>query len=213
LQDEPEKYRDYYLKCVSLLAFVSMPLVAFMFVCTDQLITLLLGSQWLGAGDLFKILAVAAFIQPVVYTSGMVLISTGQSRLYLKLGLVSSVFICLSFVVGLPWGAKGVATGYVIINYVLMFPILFYTFKNTAVTLRDFFLVIIKPLISSIVMVFGCYELLVYTDDYNVIYVLSIGFLSSSLIYLSIFSILPGGFLSLKEYCSYGLMLYERKKK
>jgi hypothetical protein len=62
-------------------------------------------------------------------------------------------------------------------------------------------------------MVFGCYELLVYTDDYNVIYVLSIGFLSSSLIYLSIFSILPGGFLSLKEYCSYGLMLYERKKK
>jgi len=211
LQDEPEKYRDYYLKCVSLLAFVSMPLVAFMFVCTDQLITLLLGSQWLGAGVLFKILAVAAFIQPVSSTSGMVLISTGQSRLYLKLGLVSSVFICISFVAGLPWGAKGVAAGYVIINYVLLMPILFYTFKNTAVRLHDFFSVIIKPMIASIVMAFGCLILLFYIADFNVFFILMIGFLSSALIYLIVFSIMPGGFITLKEYFSYGRLLYERR--
>ncbi|MGK2907150.1 MAG: lipopolysaccharide biosynthesis protein [Desulfuromonadales bacterium] len=211
LQTEPEKYRDYYLKCVSLLAFVSMPLVAFMFVCSDQLITLLLGSQWLGASVLFKILAVAAFIQPVSGTAGMVLISTGQSRLYLKLGLVSSVFICLSFVLGLPWGAKGVATGYAIINYVLLVPVLFYTFKNTAVNIKDFLSAIIKPLIASIAMALGCFELLVYTADLNIFYVLTIGFLSSSIIYLVVFSVMPSGCKSIQEYFSYGLLLFERK--
>jgi PST family polysaccharide transporter len=211
LQDEPEKYRDYYLKCVSLLAFVSMPLVAFMFVCTDQLIMLLLGSQWLGAGVLFKILAVAAFIQPVSGTTGMVLISTGQSRLYLKLGLVSSLFICLSFVAGLPWGAKGVATGYAIINYVLLFPLLFYSFKNTAVNIKDFLSAIVKPLIASIAMALGCFGVLVYTLDFNVFLALVVGFLSSALIYFIVFSIMPGGFKSLQEYLTYGRLLFERK--
>ena len=211
LQNEPETYRDYYLKCVSLLAFVSMPLVAFMFVCTEQLITLLLGSQWLGASDLFKILAVAAFIQPVSGTAGMVLISTGQSRLYLKLGLVSSVFICFSFVVGLPWGARGVATGYAIINYLLLMPVLYYAFKNTAVNIKNFLSSIIRPLVASIVMAVGCFELLNYTADLNVFYILTIGFLSASFFYLIIFSIMPGGLKSLQDYLTYGRMLFERK--
>jgi PST family polysaccharide transporter len=211
LQSDPETYRDYYLKCVSLLAFVSMPLVAFMFVCTDQLITLLLGTQWLGAGVLFKILAVAAFIQPVSGTTGMVLISTGQSRLYLKLGLISSLFICLSFVAGLPWGAKGVATGYAIINYVLLFPVLFYSFKNTAVNIKDFFSAIIKPLIASIAMALGCLGVLMYLVDFNVFLALVISFLSSALIYFILFSIMPGGFKSLQEYFTYGRLLFEKK--
>lgn len=211
LQNDPETYRDYYLKCVSLLAFVSMPLVAFMFVCTEQLITLLLGSQWLGASVLFKILAVAAFIQPVSGTAGMVLISTGQSRLYFKVGLISSVFICLSFILGLPWGAKGVATGYAIINYVLLMPVLYYAFKNTAVNIKNFLSAIIRPLVASIVMAFWCFEFLVYTVSINVFYVLTLGFVSSSVIYLIVFSILPGGFVTLREFFSYGQLLYGNK--
>ena len=210
LQDEPEKYRDYYLKCVSLLAFVSMPLVAFMFVCTDQLIMLLLGSQWLGAGVLFKILAVAAFIEPISGTTGMVLISTGQSRRYLRIGLVGSVFVCLSFVVGLPWGAKGVATGYAFTKYVLLMPVLCYAFKDTTVSIKDFFSAIFKPLIASFGMAFWCFLVLVYTVNLNSFYVLVIGFTSSAFIYLIIFSIIPGGFKSIQEYFTYGRLLFER---
>jgi len=213
LQNEPETYRDYYLKCVSLLAFVSMPLVAFMFVCSEQLITLLLGSQWLGASELFKILALAAFIQPVSGTTGLVLISTGQSRLYLKLGFVSSVFICSSFVAGLPWGAKGVAEGYAIINYVLLFPMLFYSLRNTKVGFNDFIGAIIKPLIASIAMAFGLFESIVYMGDFNVLNILTIGFILSTIIYLIVFSIMPCGYIRLKEYISYGFLLYGKNNK
>ena len=131
LQHDPEQYRDYYKKYISILAFISMPLVVFMFVCSDQLIILLLGSQWAGASELFKILAIAAFLQPVSSTGGVVLLSTGKGRKYLVLGAVNAIIISLSFVVGLPWGPKGVATAYAIVNYVLLYPTLFYVFKGT----------------------------------------------------------------------------------
>lgn len=213
LQKEPEQYRDYYLKCVSLLAFLSMPLVVFMFVCSEQLITLLLGSQWVGASGIFKILALAAFIQPVSSTSGMVLISTGQSRLYLRVGVVSSLVTCLSFAAGLPWGATGVATGYAIANYLILFPMLTYTFKNTFVTINNFMRAIFKPLIASIVM--GgclCYYLNLLSGDISVISKVSYGFLISVLSYILTYLAMPGGYKEFREYYSYCCLLYERKQ-
>ena len=93
LQNEPEKYRNYYMKFISILAFLSMPLVVFLFVCSDQVISLVLGEKWLDASKIFKILAVIAFIQPVSTTWGLVLLSTGKSRRYLRWGVINSIII------------------------------------------------------------------------------------------------------------------------
>jgi hypothetical protein len=60
-------------------------------------------------------------------------------------------------------------------------------------------------------MVLGCFGVLIYTVDFNVFLVLVVSFLSSALIYFSIFSIMPGGFKSLQEYFTYGRLLFERK--
>ena len=213
LQNEPEQYRTYYLKCVSLLAFVSMPLVAFMFVCSEHLINLLLGPQWQGANEIFKILAIAAFIQPFSGTTGMVLISTGRSRLYLFLGLFGAIVICLSFVSGLPWGPKGVATGYVIANYILLFPIFFYTFKNTSISIGDVLSAVYKPVCASVIMGMGCFFLPLWiSGDMNVVLLLVILFLASSIIYLLAFAVFPGGGNELREYYSYVGLIYRKEK-
>ena len=214
LQNNPENYRDYYLKCVSLLAFMSMPIIAFMFVCTDQLIILLLGSQWLGASQIFKILAVAAFIQPVSGTSGMILISTGQSRLYLKLGIFSAVIYCLSFVAGLPYGAKGVAAGYAIANYLLLFPMLFYTFKNTSVSVCDFMRTVFRPLVASITSGISLFIFLtLYSGYINIFLFIFLGSIVFLFIYIIAYLILPGGIDDLRSYCLYIFSIYRRKKK
>jgi O-antigen/teichoic acid export membrane protein len=211
LQYEPERYREYYLRCVSLLAFVSMPLVVFMFVCSDQLIGLVLGAQWLGASEIFKILAIAALFQPVSSTSGMVLISTGRSRRYLILGTVNAVLVSISFVLGLPWGGKGVATAYAIVSYLILFPNLFYAYKGTSISIKDFILSVYRPLVASLVMGFGCFLLLRLIGDINVLAELILAFTTCAGMYLLTFSALSGGIFDLREYFSYGRLIFERK--
>lgn len=211
LQYEPEQYREYYLRCISLLAFVSMPLVVFMFVCSDQLIGLVLGVQWLGASEIFKILAIAALFQPVSSTSGMVLISMGRSRRYLILGTVNAVLVSISFVLGLPWGGKGVATAYAIINYLILFPNLFYAYKGTSISIKDFILSVYRPLVAGLVMGFGCFLLLRLIGDINVLAELILAFTTCAGMYLLTFSALSGGIFDLREYFSYGRLIFEGK--
>ncbi len=213
LQNDPEEYRNYYLKCISLLAFISMPLVVFMFVCSDQLISLLLGSQWMGASEIFKILAIAAFIQPVAGTVGMVLISTGRSRKYLLIGTVNAFIICSAFVAGLPWGAIGVATAYTAANYLILFPTLFYTFKGSSINIRDFIFAVYKPLFASLVMGGGCFLLVRFIGDVNLIFTLSIGFISSTAIYLTAFAGFSGGAHDLHDYYAYVKLIFEKNSR
>jgi polysaccharide transporter, PST family len=46
LQSQPDKFRTYYVKYCSLLAFAYMPVVSFLFVSSNRIVNLLLGSQW-----------------------------------------------------------------------------------------------------------------------------------------------------------------------
>ncbi len=114
LQNEPEQYRNYYKKLLSILSTVSIPFVMFMFVCSDRIISLVLGAQWLEASALFKILALAGLIQTVSSTKSLVLLSEGKSRKFLWPGAANALVISTAFTIGLPWGAKGVATAYTI---------------------------------------------------------------------------------------------------
>ena len=125
LQNDPAQYRNYYMKFVSILSFISMPLVVYLFVCSDQVIYLLLGEQWEGASEIFKILAIVSFLQPLTSSRGLVLITTGKSRRYLVLGAITSFVLCISFFIGVLWGAKGVAISYAVGVYLIVFPSLY----------------------------------------------------------------------------------------
>ena len=80
LQDQPEAYRAYYLRVTSLIAALSMPLTAYMFVAAAPVIELVLGRQWLGVAPISRYLALAAFIQPSSSFAGSLMLSLGQGR-------------------------------------------------------------------------------------------------------------------------------------
>ena len=138
LQNEPEAFRDYYLKTTSLIALLSMPLAAFLFVCSRPIIELVLGAQWLGVAPIFSYLALAAFIQPSSGFAGSLLLSLGQGRRYLSCGLFNTILLSLCFIIGVHWGAKGVAIGYAIGNYVVLYPWLFWAFRDSPVCFSMF---------------------------------------------------------------------------
>ena len=212
LQNEPVRYRNYYMKYLSILSFVSMPLVVFMFVCSDSIINIVLGPQWMEASEIFKILAFVALIQPVGSSRGLVLLSTGNSRRYLILGAATAFLISISFFMGIPWGAKGVAMAYAIAVYLVLFPFLFLSFQNTPVGVHHFLNAIKKPFVASLVMGVICYILVSNMKDMNNIVSLISCFVASLFTYLGSIVILSGGLKDLREYHEYLKLILSKNK-
>jgi PST family polysaccharide transporter len=213
IKNDPIRYKKYYIKLVTLLAFITMPLMVFLFVCAEEVISLLLGKNWSGAVSIFKILCVTAFIQPVVTTWGVVLISLGQSKRYLTWGTINSIIIVISFVLGLPWGAIGVAAAYAVANYVILIPTLWYCFRRTPISMTNFFSAISRPAIASIIMGFVVLVSRSYLTNMSDIVSLGCSFITGFLTYLVVLLLVPGGLLLLREFSSYRSFLFQRNER
>ncbi len=210
LQNDPVRFQKYYIKLVTLLSFITMPIIALLFVCADHVINLLLGKDWSGAIDIFEILCIVAFIQPVASTVGLVLVSLGQSKRFFTIGTINSIILVISFIFGLPWGAIGVATAYTIASYVLLVPILWYSFRRTPISILDFFTAISRPTIASIIM--GVIILLSQLYFTNVSDITSIfcSLIFGFLAYFIALLLMPGGSVFLREFLSYKSVLFKK---
>jgi len=193
MHNDPVRYKRYYLKLVTMIAFITMPIMVFLFVCADQAIYVLLGRQWLGVVDIFKVLCLNAFIQPVSTTWGLVLISLGQSKRYLTWGIINSTIIVASFVIGLPWGAMGVAIAYTSISYLLIGPTLWYCFKLTPISAGDFLSAILRPAIASLFAGLVLHAFRLYMSPVSEITSIECCIAIGLLTYLIALVLLPGG--------------------
>jgi PST family polysaccharide transporter len=151
LQRDPNRYRSYYLRAVKTIAYLTFPLVIALAVLARELVGLVLGGQWLAASPIFMVLAVAAFWQPVVSTVGWVYVSLGQTRRMFAWSCIEAPLTVLFLLLGLPWGAIGVAGGYSIINCALIYPMLAFALKGSPVRVTDFFSSIYRPFAISTV--------------------------------------------------------------
>ncbi|KXJ49444.1 MAG: hypothetical protein AXW17_02310 [Colwellia sp. Phe_37] len=67
-------------------------------------------------------------------------------------GIFSTTIMSLFFIVGLPYGAEGVAISYSISMWLLIIPLFLYAFKNTPLRLNLLIQTIWNPLILSLIM-------------------------------------------------------------
>lgn len=150
LQGDPDAFRNYYLRTTSLLALLSMPLTSFLFVCSRPVIELALGSAWLGVTPIFSVLAIASFIQPASGFAGSLLLSLGRGRRFLACGAFNAGFFAVAFLIGVQWGAIGVAISYAAANYFILYPSLRWSFLETPVTFEGFLRACSFPALLSI---------------------------------------------------------------
>jgi O-antigen/teichoic acid export membrane protein len=211
IQNEPKRYASYYMKVCLLLGFVTMPLVVLLGVCSRPAVLLLLGPQWEGASRLFQVLALAAFVQPVVSTRGLVLLSLGASRRYLILGLLYTIPIIGSFIIGIHWGAVGVAVAYTAANYVTLFPLQWYSLRSTPVSMAMFLRAISRPVICSVVMVAFILPVHWYLSGGFPILTIVACLVAGLMAYLGCWVLLPGGVNSLRDLYSYFMLMLNRE--
>jgi PST family polysaccharide transporter len=200
LQNEPERYRRYYYRAVSLIAFMSMPFVAMLVVLSEKIIRTVLGDQWTGAATVFQVLAFLAFLEPVTATRGWVFISLGQTRRLMYWGLVSAPIVVLSFIIGLPWGAVGVATSYTICTLLtLTIPALFFAFRYSPITLVGFFNAIWRPLFASVCAAILASITTLFCSPGTAVMQILFYATMFTFYYLFAIAVLPGGWQMLKD--------------
>ena len=154
LQADPERFARYYLGATNLIMWISAPIFGFLFVAAEPVIVLALGSRWREAAPVFQILAIFALGQLLLDSTVWLFVSRGQSKRLLKLLLIISPLIIGSYVIGLPFGIKGVALSSSL-SLLAIFPqILRFTFRGTNLTLQRFGQAILYPISLCLASVF-----------------------------------------------------------
>jgi PST family polysaccharide transporter len=89
-------------------------------------VRLLFGTAWADAAPILRFLGIAALYQPLSYTASWLFMTQDRARDMLKWSVIGSSLMALTVVIGLPFGAEGVAASFAIGGLVLRMPLLFW---------------------------------------------------------------------------------------
>jgi PST family polysaccharide transporter len=126
LCEEGARYRRAYLRVIRQLMLFMTPGVVGIGVTAPVLIPFLIGEQWAPAAPIFAWLTLSALHRPVSMTMDFLFVSQGRARDYLVWSIFSAVSSVAAFLVGLRWGAIGVAASFALTDVMLRLPFLWW---------------------------------------------------------------------------------------
>jgi len=109
LRDRPNEYRDSYLFGLLCTVLPGWILIAFLMASSEHVFAALLGAHWIAAAPIFSVLGIACMLQMVSTTCVTLLVTQGRSKEVLWIAVASTLLYVACFIVGVRWGALGVA--------------------------------------------------------------------------------------------------------
>ena len=116
----------------------------------DDIVLTLLGSQWIDAIPVLRILFLAALPRMLGVCTGWIYVATGRPGRMLSWQLYWTPTLILFFVIGLPFGAVGVAAAYALAYWIGTVPNYVYCFAGTPIRLRDVWMPMVRPLACTV---------------------------------------------------------------
>ena len=193
LQSDPERYRRFYERMVFFVSLVTIPLGIFVGIYSEEITLVVLGEKWIDSAVFLRIFAMAAAIGPAIGTSGIVLVTCGKTGRLLVITLVGSLLRSILVVIGLQWGAEGIAIAMVSSLVVLAVPRLYCGFLGTPVTVRLWLKATGTPLTSGVFMMGALIVLHTLMPLNGVVQCLALGTGVGALVYFSVLFLLPKG--------------------
>jgi PST family polysaccharide transporter len=149
LQDDAKRLKTYFLKGYAFVLTLTIPITIVCALFADDLIAILLGPKWTGAATIFRLLAPTILIFALINPLGWLLLSIGLVRRSLYIALVIAPLVITAYVIGLPYGSKGVAFAYSAVMTLWVVPHIAWCVHGTVVSFRDIVVVVRRPLLSG----------------------------------------------------------------
>ncbi len=116
LQADLPRFRRAYLKFASATLLAILPGIIAAIIATRETVLFLFGEQWLPVVPIFALLGFVALVQPQQMTNAWIFIALGKTKQMLQMTTIYSVVIVMSFIIGVRWGAIGVAGAYALVS-------------------------------------------------------------------------------------------------
>lgn len=149
MQGEAERLQRAYLKSLSLIVSLTVPVVISSAVFADEIVRVLLGEKWMGAALVLRLLAPTVMVLALVNPFSWFLRATGQVGRSLKIAFLICPVVILGIIAGLRYGPQGVAMGYSAAMSLLLVPIVAWATYGTGVTARAYWGAIKRPIIAG----------------------------------------------------------------
>jgi PST family polysaccharide transporter len=89
-----------YMKIVKILAILGLPISAFIYFSSPEIIHIFLGEKWMEVVPILRILSLSIWIQMILSSSGSIYQAAGRTDLLFISGLISGVVMILSILFG-----------------------------------------------------------------------------------------------------------------
>jgi PST family polysaccharide transporter len=150
LQDDPTRQRRYFLKGYTLLMSLTMPLTIGCALFGNDIILVMLGSQWTEAAPVFRLLTPMVLVFGMINPLWPLLLSAGKQGRSLYLAMVLSPLMIVAAVIGIPYGPTGVATAFSTTMTLWLVPHVYWCLNGMAVSPRDLAVAAGKPLLAAV---------------------------------------------------------------
>ena len=126
LQDQVERYRRIFMQIYQATALLSFAFVGLCLPLARPIINVVLGPKWDAVSAIFAAFTVTALFNPLAIFCCSLFESQGRGKDFLFANTTISITSILSFIVGLPYGATGVAVAYAVSCVAIQLPIMHY---------------------------------------------------------------------------------------
>jgi O-antigen/teichoic acid export membrane protein len=211
LTDAPDRYRQAYIRMVTSLCMLSIPLVAWMMSAADWFILVLLGPEWIAASQIFVWLGVSGLIEPFSSTTSWLFVSQGRTREQFRWSIISTGITVTSILAGLPWGPVGVATAYGLVGLLIRTPLLFWLVgRSGPVATKDLYRDVAPFAVISIAILLSLHGFRVFlaSADPLINLLLSVGI--AGVVTLLVLLALPRGREALQQVLTLPSLIFKR---
>lgn len=153
VQADKATLKSIYLRTLRMTSSVNFPIYAAIAVWADELVALLLGSQWLNAGDYMRVFATWGMIRSVGNPVGSLLYATGHVRRAFWWNMALLFLTPCLLLPGASWGGtRGLAIAMLCTQALLFYPLFRFLVKPACgASLREYASALAPPLLASLV--------------------------------------------------------------
>ena len=159
-QDDRKALHALMTKILQANTFLSVPIIVFLFVCAEQIVTVLLTAKWLPAVPFIRLCCITFILHPISSVGGQSIAAVGRSDVRLKLEFVKKPIGILFLILFLSSGPKGIAIGAMISELIAFMIAIFVVNKVVGYNVISFIKSILPAFLISSVMGFGVFLLM-----------------------------------------------------
>jgi len=151
LQDDPPRFKNYFLKGYSIILAMTLPITIACALFANDIILILLGPKWKEAIPIFQLLTPTILVFALINPMWWLLSSLGLLGRSLKIALVIAPLVIAAYIIGLPYGPTGVAFAYSSVMTLWLVPHIAWCIHGTMISSRDILKASSQPFVSAIV--------------------------------------------------------------